>query len=92
MAVTINQTGSQTCPGDPVTLNATGTGGTGNFVYSWSNEPTNTTNSTIVSPLTTTTYAVTIIDSICGFPITQNAQFTVVPPTIADNTPDAILL
>ena len=84
LAVTINQAGSQTCPGDPVTLNATGTGGTGNFVYSWSNEPTNTTNSTIVSPLTTTTYTVTIIDSICGFPITQNAQFTVVPPTIAD--------
>jgi gliding motility-associated-like protein len=84
LAVTINQTGSQTCPGDEVTLNAVGTGGTGNFVYSWSNEPANTSNSTIVSPLTTTTYTVTIIDSICGSPITQNAQFTLVPPTIAD--------
>jgi gliding motility-associated-like protein len=83
LAVTINQGNTQTCPGDPVTLNAVGTGGTGNFVYSWSNEPLNTTNTTTVSPSTSTTYTVTIIDSICGNPITQNAQFTVVPPTIA---------
>lgn len=82
LAVTINQSGNQGCPGDEVTLNAVGSGGTGNFTYTWTN-PSASTASINVSPNESTTYTVVLGDSLCGNVITQTASFTVNPPTIA---------
>jgi hypothetical protein len=47
------------CPGDPVTLTATASGGTGSVTYAWS---TGATTSTI-SPSTGGTYSVTVTDT-----------------------------
>ncbi|MEI6765365.1 MAG: gliding motility-associated C-terminal domain-containing protein [Bacteroidota bacterium] len=61
-----------TCPGTPITLTAIGQPG---YTYLWSNGGTGI--STNVSPLTTTTYSVTVTDSAgCGSAIDQVTVFT----------------
>jgi gliding motility-associated-like protein len=66
------------CPNTPQTLFAEGTGGQGNYTYSWY-EGSNLigTGPTLdVSPMVTTTYTVTISDG-CGVEISQDITVTV---------------
>jgi len=64
------------CAGDPTELNANVTGGSGNFIYSWTSDPAGFVSdiqSPTVNPDVTTTYFVEVDD---GFTII-NAQVTV---------------
>jgi gliding motility-associated-like protein len=72
--------GTSVCPGFSATLGATGSGGDGTWLYSWS-PPTGLSNPLIANPVatppsTTTTYTVTVSDN-CGTP-TDSATVTVV--------------
>jgi hypothetical protein len=67
------------CP-DPVTLNAVVTGGVAPFTYTWSSGGS-TTSSNTVSPITTTTYSVTVTYStVCN--VTGSVTVTVQPDPI----------
>ena len=52
--------GTTICTGDTATLTANPTGGTGPYIYLWSNS--DTTQAISVAPTTTTTYTVTVTD------------------------------
>lgn len=81
LGVTANLTQS-ICPGTPITLIASGSGGNGIYTYTW----TNNIDATVfvganypVSPLVTTVYTVTITDN-CGTPLaTDVVTITVYP-------------
>lgn len=64
------------CPGDPIQLNANGSGGLGSgYTYDWSNGDQGA--SITVSPTSTTTYAVTLDDA-CETPtVTDSVEITV---------------
>ena len=53
------------CPGSPVNLSVTASGGNGTYSYLWSNG--SITNTQTVSPVISTTYYITITDN-CGTP------------------------
>lgn len=74
--------------GGPVPIWAEGTGGSGSYLYSWDNGA-GTLDSTMVNPVVTTTYTVTITDSLC-LGSTDMAQVTVFaePLPVADAGPD----
>ena len=63
--VTINASSTALCNGESTTLQATATGGNGNYTYSWSSQPsgfTSTQPSVQVSPTVTTNYVVIVDD------------------------------
>jgi gliding motility-associated-like protein len=69
------------CPGSPVTLNATASGGIGNLSLSWSTGETNI-YSKLVAPQQTTFYSVILTDS-CGNSLTDGALVTVLSPDVS---------
>jgi len=77
------------CVGESVQLNAIGTGGSGNYTYSWSSDPpgfSSTLPDPVVLPNTTTTYAVELDD---GFSlISGTTTVTVNPLPVAHAGPD----
>lgn len=65
------------CNGESVTLNATASGGTKNYTYSWN--PSAAANAQLTtSPSVTTTYTVTLNDG-CGSPKTDTVSVKVIP-------------
>ncbi len=70
------------CPGDPITVSVTATGGWGDYYYSWN--PTGSTQaSMVVNPFNTTTYTVTVSDDCQTFTVSDNVKITVQKP-VAD--------
>ncbi|MBK9733409.1 MAG: hypothetical protein IPO83_19320 [Chitinophagaceae bacterium] len=70
------------CSGHSTTLTASVTGGGAPFHYTWAPGLSDTTSSVTVSPLSTTTYTVTVLDN-CGTIATDTVQVTVNPtPTV----------
>lgn len=77
----VTTAGNNICEGTSAVLTANATGGDGNYSYVWSHGPT--TNPVTVSPVTTTTYSVTVTDG-CGLtPATTSATVTVDPLPVA---------
>jgi gliding motility-associated-like protein len=74
LAVTLNGS-SLVCPGENAQLSAAGTGGDGNFIFTWDQGIGQDSAQISVSPSDTTTYMVTMTDG-CGSPAVQ-ASFTV---------------
>jgi gliding motility-associated-like protein len=67
------------CPGDPVTVSVTASGGWGAYYYVWT--PTgNTSPSMIVNPTSTTTYVVSVSDDCQTFTVEDNVTITVQKP------------
>jgi PKD repeat protein len=65
VGVQIIATPTAVCPGEPVSLNAQASGGSGNYSYSWVSDPAGFTSSiedVTVEPTVTTTYHVTVSD------------------------------
>jgi gliding motility-associated-like protein len=58
---TLVQGSSTICPGQPATLNASASGGTGSLIYQWSNGFTGATQ--MVSPPSATTYSAFAVDA-----------------------------
>jgi gliding motility-associated-like protein len=83
--LSITPTDANICPGQSVTLSATGGGTT----YTWTGAGLNTNaGATVVaSPVTTTTYTVTSADATGNCPLTSNVIVTVIttppPPTVS---------
>lgn len=78
-AVTLSVTGTATiCIGQSTSINATPSGGTGSFTYTWDNSLTGP-GPHMVSPVTTTTYNVFVTDSIGCNSTTQSIVVTVNP-------------
>jgi len=76
----LNPIGAQTiCIGQSATMNATATGGTPAYTFSWN--PGNLTGATVtVNPTVTTTYTVTVTDVNNCTAINQTVTITVNPP------------
>lgn len=100
----LNQTPNITeiCPYITATLEANAVGGSGNYTYQWSSnfEPDLGTAATItVTPSTTTTYTITVMDN-CGNVVTESIVYTITSPplTVAMTPPlevcayDSVLL
>ena len=71
------------CSGESANLTATGSGGDGNLTYTWMDQLGNSVgsgNSLTVSPMTTTTYTVTLTDG-CSTPSTSSSVTITVNPT-----------
>lgn len=83
LSLIIDSVGTQECPNDLVTLNAIGSGGTGNFTYTWINSLSATGASVDVTPAINTTYTVVLKDSLCGVQITDTANLTLNVPVIS---------
>ena len=67
LSASIHAPGNSICYGSNMQLTALGTGGTGNYTYTWASDPTgfsSTDQIVTVNPLTTTTYYVTIDDGV----------------------------
>jgi gliding motility-associated-like protein len=79
-ALTLSVSGAQTiCIGQTAIISATPSGGTSPYTYTWSNSlPGNSSNS--VSPGTTTTYSVSVTDSLGCSAGQQTITVTVNPP------------
>ena len=69
------------CPGTPVTLNATASGGIGQLNLSWSTGEHNIF-SKLIAPLETTFYSVILTDS-CGNSLTDGSLVTVLAPDVS---------
>jgi len=70
LGVTASANPGTVCQGDPVHLNAIGTGGSGNYTYSWSSDPpgfTSTLPDPVVFPTANTTYTVELTDGFSVF-------------------------
>jgi gliding motility-associated-like protein len=87
-AVSLSATGTTTiCVGQSAVINATPSGGTGSFTYTWDNSLSGPGPHT-VSPTTTTTYNVFVTDSAGCNSTTQSIVVTVNPPlTLAAVSP-----
>lgn len=74
------------CRGEQTDLQVTATGGVEPYLYDWSDGPGINTDFRTVSPATTTTYTVTVIDANgCEYP-PQSSTVTVSQPIIIDVT------
>ncbi len=88
LTVTTNATSAK-CPGDPITISASGTG-SGFISYKWKGLGGGPTH--IVKPTTTTTYYVTVFDS-CGNQVVKDSvtvNVPVFPPMSSQIYPDTI--
>jgi len=89
LGVTAVATPGTICSGASVQLQAIGTGGSGNYSYSWISNPsgfTSTLPDPVVYPLTNTTYSVTISDGFSTF--SGSTSVTVHPLPVAQAGPD----
>ncbi len=80
LSVTAVATPGTVCHGEMVQLQAIGTGGSGNYTYSWTSNPpgfTSTLPNPVVYPVTNTTFSVTISD---GFSTFSGSTSVVVHP------------
>jgi gliding motility-associated-like protein len=80
LSLNIEASSTEICAGESVQLNADITGGTGSYQYQWTSVPvgfTSTLQNPSVSPLTTTTYYVTVSD---GFNSTNSSILITVHP------------
>lgn len=68
------------CPGSPVTLNASASGGIGDLNLAWSTGDKDIT-SILVNPFETTLYSIIVTDS-CGNSVTDGALVTVLAPGV----------
>lgn len=77
-----------TCPGEEIELFANATGGSPEYTYLWSTGET--TPSIMVSPNSTQSYSVSVIDACLGVSVTDNYQVVVpvYPPLVLNQTPD----
>lgn len=88
VTVTASATSSTVCAGNPVTLNAVGSGGYGTITYVW--QPGNITgNSVTVNPTNTTTYTVTATD-ICSLSGTDQVTIQTIPLPLVSFTADTL--
>ncbi len=80
------------CPGEEVELTVVVSGGLPDYTYNWAIGGTDP--SVLVSPLTTTSYSVTVNDDCIGTPVTVSGTVTVpnYPPMIINTTPDTSVL
>lgn len=80
------------CPGQSATLTPVVTGGLPTYYYTWSTGESASAIS--VSPITTTTYNVSVIDACIGTPVGASGTVTVpvYPPMIIATTPDTSVL
>lgn len=65
VAITASATPADICEGDPVQLDVTVTGGSGNYIYNWTSAPAGFASqlkNPITFPQTSTTYSVTVSD------------------------------
>lgn len=87
VVVTVADT-TVTCPGSPVELISTVTGGVGPYVYTWSTGET--TSSIMVSPTNTQTYTVSVVDNCLKQTATATGTVTVpvYQPLTAVSSPD----
>ncbi|RLD68163.1 MAG: hypothetical protein DRI84_00490 [Bacteroidetes bacterium] len=79
LSAVINVGSSPICFGDPSTLTALGTGGTGTYTYQWSSSPagfTSTLASPVVYPTVTTVYILQLTDGVDT--VNASSQFVVV--------------
>ncbi len=75
--VTVNS-GNPVCPGDKIEVRADVTGGVGPFLYKWNTgETTQTIN---VTPSSSTTYSVDIMDDCLHLPAHDDGTVIIVPP------------
>lgn len=84
LGVTATATPGIICNGASVQLLATGTGGSGNYTYSWTSSPpgfTSTIYNPVVYPTTHTTYSVTIADGFSTY--SASTSVTVHPLPVA---------
>ncbi|MFN5984115.1 MAG: choice-of-anchor L domain-containing protein [Fluviicola sp.] len=72
------------CPGDPVTIGVTATGGYGQYSYVWP-QTLETTAQITVNPITTTTYTVVVSDECQTFTVSGSTTVNVLQP-VADFT------
>ena len=75
---------TEICPYVNATLEANPVGGSGNYTYQWSSnfEPNLGTTPTIsVTPSTTTTYTITVMDN-CGNSVTETIVYTITSPPL----------
>lgn len=81
---------TEICPYLTTTLEATPSGGSGNYTYQWSstNSPNLGNSSSIqVTPASTTTYSVTVTDN-CGNSTSENIVYTITsPPLVLEMSP-----
>ncbi len=89
LGVTATATPGTICLGESVQLNAIGSGGSGDYTYSWSSDPpgfSSTLPDPVVFPIVNTTYTVEIAD---GFSTNSGStSVTVNPLPLADAGPD----
>lgn len=80
------------CPLEEATLVANVTGGLPDYTYTWSTGGTESTE--LVSPPTTTTYTVTVVDACTGDAVSEDVTVIVpvYPPMIINTTPDTSVL
>jgi gliding motility-associated-like protein len=78
------------CPGNTATLTAKGSGGDGNYVYTWT--PGNTTGASIqVTPAANSEYTVTLGDNCENFTVTDSVQVLIDPTPVVKFTSDTAL-
>lgn len=77
-----------TCPGDEVTLEAVISGGSGPYTYTWSNGSSDSIIT--VSPETTSTYTVSVVDFCLNKTVTKTVTVTVPlnAPLVVTSSPD----
>lgn len=87
IGVTINASQTNICEGQNVTLQAFGSGGNGNYTYSWSSVPAGFTATTAIvniNPVVTTTYSCLVSDG--NLNSTQTVAITVKAKPVAQIT------
>ena len=79
LSAVVNVANTPICFGDSTTLTALGTGGTGNYTYSWISSPagfTSTLSNPVISPTVTTAYILKLSDGVDT--VTATSQFVIV--------------
>lgn len=79
---------SPICPGQTTNVSVNATGSTGPLSYSWSNGLGSSPGPISVSPVTTTTYYVSVTSS-CGTTIMDSIQIVISPPPTVIIVPDS---
>jgi len=92
LSLNVSSSASVICAGDSITLNATPTGGSGNYSYSWTSNPpgfTSNIQNPTIQPNINRTYICSVNDSINS--VSKNITVSVNPvPSISMNMPDTL--